>query len=69
MIGTHIGCVVINQTIMFLENQEQLDNNKIVEFVDSRNELVEIRTKQMISFTTVSIILPILWTLFFYLWN
>lgn len=68
-LGSHIGCVTINQTIMLLANQEQVDKKKVAKFADDRDELIEIRTKQMIKFTISSIILSILWTLFFYLWN
>lgn len=68
ILGTHIGCITINQTIDILTEQKA-DINKLTKLVHSRTELVEIRSRQQSIFTIISIVLSILWPLFFYLWN
>lgn len=68
-LGTHIGCTTIHQTIMLLANQDNVDKNKLARFADERDELIEIRLKQLQRFTIISIVLSALWTLFFYLWH
>lgn len=69
ILGTHIGIVTVNQTVNILTKQTDTGQNNAVLLVRSLNKMIESRNKAQKVFTITSIVLSILWTLFFYLWN